>query len=185
MKRATVKLLVIIAALTVLSSCFSLIESAVEGAVAKETEEAITGSGSQSESQQATASEPASGAEAGDASAAPAAEAHGIAGTWVNPDYNDEGRSARLVYTLNADGTYAYLAFARIEGGEVYEGTVEYLKVWTDEQGRSCGQSIVTLGGMSWDTLDRIASDGSTLEVQSGVDRINPNGPRYSIYYRP
>jgi hypothetical protein len=38
---------------------------------------------------------------------------------------------------------------------------------------------------MSWETLDRIAADGSTLEVQSGVRKINPKGPRHSIYYRP
>ena len=175
MKRAVLMPLVIFAVLTLLVSCYSLLESAVEGAAAKETEEAVTGSGS--ESGQAEAVAPASGAQAG--------TAHAIAGTWINPEYNDEGRSARLVYTLNADGSYAYLAFDRIEGGQVYEGTVKYLKTWVDEEGRSCGHCTVTLGGMSWDTLDRIAADGSTLEVQSGVSKINPKGPRYSIYYRP
>jgi len=177
MKRTVLKLLVILAILTILASCYSLIENAVEGAVARETEESITGSGSTSESGQAETGGPSSTPQAG--------EAHGIAGTWVNPDYNDEGRSARVVYSLNADGTYTYLAFDRIEGGEVYEGTVKYLKTWVDEEGRSCGQCVVTLGGMSWETLDRIAADGSTLEVQSGVRKINPNGSRYSIYYRP
>jgi len=177
MKQLLIKLILVLGFLTLLASCHSLIESAVGGVVATETEEAITGSGSEAESGQAETSEPATGAEAG--------EAHGIAGTWINPEYNDEGRSARLVYSLNADGTYAYLAFDRVEGGEVYEGTVKYLKTWVDEEGRSCGQCVVTLGGMSWETLDRIAADGSTLEVQSGVRKINPKGPRYSIYYRP
>ena len=177
MKRSAVKLLVILAILTLLGSCYSIIESAVEGAVATETEEAITKSDSESESGQAEAGEPASGAEV--------SGSHDIVGTWINPDYNDEGRSARVVYSLNADGTYTYLAFDTIEGGEVYEGTVKYLKTWVDEQGRSCGQSIVTLRGMSWETLDRISADGSALEVQSGVRKINPKGSRYSIYYRP
>jgi hypothetical protein len=177
MKRAALKLLVILGGLAILASCFSLIETAVEGAVANETEEATAGSGSTSESGQAEAG--------GSVSAASVGEAHRIEGTWVNPDYNDEGRSARVVYSLNADGTYTYLAFERIEGGEAYEGTVKYLKTWIDEEGRSCGQCVVTLGGMSWDTLDRIAADGSTLEVQSGVRKINPSSPRYSIYYRP
>jgi hypothetical protein len=163
--------------LVILASCFSLIETAVEGAVARETEEAITGSDSTSEAGQAESG--------GSASTAAVGEEHPIAGTWINPDYNDEGRSARVVYTLNGDGTYTYLAFDQVEGGQAYEGTVEYVKTWTDEEGRSCGQSVVTLGGMAWDTLDRIAVDGSTLEVQSGVSKINPRGPRYSIYYRP
>ena len=176
MKQPLLKLVAVLGFIAILASCFSLIETAVEGAVANETEEAITGSDSTSESGQAESG--------GSASAAPVGEAHGIAGTWVNPDYNDEGRAARVVYTLNADGTYTYLAFDRIEGGQVYEGIVKYQKTWIDEEGRSCGQSVVTLRGMSWETLDRIAADGSTLEVQSGVRKINPNGPRYSIYYR-
>lgn len=175
MKRPLLKLAAVFGFLAILASCFSLIETAVEGAVAEETEEAITGSGSTSDS---------TAESGGSASAAKVGEAHGIAGTWVNPDYNDEGRSARVVYTLNADGTYTYLAFDMVEGGQVYEGTVKYVKTWIDEEGRSCGQSVVTLGGMSWDTLDRIAADGSTLEVQSGVRKINPKGSRYSIYYR-
>jgi hypothetical protein len=175
MKRAMLKLLAMIGILVILASCTSLIESAVQGFAAAETEEAGTGSGSGSG--QTQSAEPASGMQAG--------QAHGIEGTWINPEYNDEGRSARLVYSLNADGTYTYLAYDRIEGGEVYEGTVKYQKTWIDEEGRSCGQCLVTLGGMSWETLDRISVDGSTLEVQSGVRKINPDGPRYSIYYRP
>ena len=174
MKLSLLKLAAVLGFLTILASCYSLIESAVEDAVAQETEEAITGSDSTADS----------GKTGGSAAAEAVGEAHPIAGTWINPDYNDEGRSARVVYTLNADGTYTYLAFDRVEGGQVYEGTVEYVKTWIDEQGRNCGQSVVTLGGMSWDTLDRIAADGSTLEVQSGVRKINPKGSRYSIYYR-
>jgi hypothetical protein len=181
MKRPLLKLAAVLGLLAILASCFSLIENAVEGAVAKETEEAVTGSGSTSDSTAESTAE-----SGGSASASPqVSEAHPIAGTWINPDYDDEGRSARVVYTLNADGTYTYLAFDRVEGGQVYEGTVKFIKTWIDKEGRSCGQSVVTLRGMSWDTLDRIAADGSTLEVQSGVSKINPKGPRYSIYYRP
>ena len=176
MKPPLITLVAVLGFLSILASCYSLIESAVQSAVAAETEEAITGSGSTSESGQAEAGGPKSDSSVG--------EVHGIEGAWVNPDYNDEGRSARVVYSLNADGTYTYLAFDKIEGGQAYEGTVKYLKTWTDEEGRSCGQCVVTLGGMSWETLDRIAADGSSLEVQSGVGKINPNGPRYSIYYR-
>ena len=91
------------------------------------------------------------------------------------------------MYSLNADGTYTYLAFDRVDGsGTVYEGTFKYLKTWIDEEGRSCGQCTVTLNnGMSWKTLDRIGADGSILKVQSGVRKSNPKGARYSIYYRP
>jgi len=177
MRQPLIELATILGFLTILVSCYSLIESAVEGVVATEAEEAISGSSSEAESAEAQAAETASAPQID--------ETHGIAGTWVNPEYNDEGRSARVVYTPNTDGSYTYLAFDRIEGGEVYEGTVKYLKTWVDEEGRSCGQCVVTLGGMSWETLDRIAADGSALEVQSGVRKINPKGPRYSIYYRP
>jgi hypothetical protein len=175
MKPSILKLLVILAILTTMGSCYSLIESAVGDSVAGETEKAITDSGSKADSGSAEIS----------GSAEQAGDAHEIAGTWVNPEYNDEGRSARLVYSPDSDATYTYLAFDRIEGGEVYEGTAEYLKTWIDEEGRSCGQCIVTLRGMSWETLDRISADGSTLEVQSGVREINPKRSRYSIYYRP
>ena len=175
MKQLIVKSLTVFGLLAVLASCYSLIESAVEGAVAAETEETISESAGDSDQ------ESVENAETGDVGD------HNIVGTWANPEYNDEGRSARVVYSLNADGTYTYLAFDRVDGsGTVYEGTVKYLKTWIDEEGRSCGQCIVTLNkGMSWKTLDRIGADGSTLEVQSGVRKINPKGARYSIYYRP
>ena len=179
MKQPLIKLMAVLGLLILLVSCYSIIESAVENAVAEETEEAVAGS--EDDSGQAAAE---TGGSASGTGTSGAAGEHDIAGTWINPEYNDEGRSARVVYTLNADGTYTYLAFDRIEGGDVYEGMVKYVKIWIDEQGRSCGQSVVTLGGMSWDTLDRISADGSALEVQSGVRKINPSGPRYSIYYR-
>ena len=174
MRQHLLKLLIVLGLLAVLASCYSLIESAVEGAVASETEEAISESNGDNDQKSV---ESAGSGEVGN---------HNIVGAWVNPEY-DEGRSARVVYSLNSDGTYTYLAFDRVDGsGDVYEGTVEYLKTWIDEAGRSCGQSIVTLNnGMSWETLDRIGADGSTLEVQSGVRKINPKGARYSIYYRP
>ena len=109
-----------------------------------------------------------------------------IIGVWVNPDYDGEGRSGKLVYTEQADGTILYKAYDNSDGsGNVYSGEVVYQKIWSDTEGRRMGNSKVTLeGGMSWETLDRISADGSTLEVQSGVDKIDPNGPRYSIYYR-
>jgi hypothetical protein len=109
-----------------------------------------------------------------------------IIGTWINPDYNNDGRSARVEYAANTDGTIGYAAFDKADGsGNVYKGTVKYLERWTDGEGRQCGRSIVTLDiGMSWETLDRISADGKTLEVQSGVKAIDPSGPRYSVYYR-
>lgn len=175
MKQQMLKLLIVLGVLVLLASCYSLIESAAEGAVATETEEAVSESNGNNDQKSV---ESAGGGEVGD---------HNIVGAWVNPEYNDGGRSARVVYSLNSDGTYTYLAFDRVDGsGDVYEGTVKYLKTWIDEEGRSCGQCIVTLNnGMSWETLDRIGADGSTLEVQSGVRKINPKGGRYSIYYRP
>ena len=185
MKQPVRKLVLAAAVLTVfvvlstLSSCFSLIESAVEDAIAKETEEAVTDAAAKESQSQSESSESSPAAEL--------ASEHNIAGAWINAEYNDEGRSARVVYSLTSEGNYTYLAFDTADGGgEVYEGTVQYLKTWIDAQGRSCGQSIVTLSnGMSWKTLDRISVDGSALEVQSGVRKINPKGPRYSIYYRP
>ncbi|MBN1797835.1 MAG: hypothetical protein JW822_04635 [Spirochaetales bacterium] len=109
-----------------------------------------------------------------------------IIGTWINADYNNDGRSARVDYIAGSDGTISYAAFDKADGsGNVYKGTVKYLERWTDTEGRQCGKSIVTLDlGMSWETLDRISADGKTLEVQSGVSEIDPKGPRYSVYYR-
>jgi hypothetical protein len=33
------------------------------------------------------------------------------------PEYNDAGRSARVEYSLNSDGTYTYLAFDLADSG--------------------------------------------------------------------
>jgi len=109
-----------------------------------------------------------------------------IIGIWVNPDYDGQGRSAKLVYTERADGKIIYKAYDKSDGsGNVYSGEVVYKKMWVDPEGRRVGKSVVTLeGGMSWETLDRISVDGTTLEVQSGTDQIDPDGPQYSIYYR-
>ena len=109
-----------------------------------------------------------------------------VVGTWTNPNYNQDNRSAKLVYTLNADGTLSYIAYDKDDGsGNKYEGTVTYKEQWMDSDGRLNGKSMLTLeGGMSWETLDRISADGNTLEVQSGTSDIDPNGSRYSIYYR-
>ncbi len=164
-------------AVGLLVSCSSIFDAAVDGMVDRERDAAVA---------EADAS-------AGGGSSAQRAPGnvdlsiHRIVGAWENPDYNDEGRAARVVYSLDADGTFTYLAFDRLDGsGKVFEGTVTYIKTWIDEQGRSCGESTVTLdNGMSWNTLDRIGVDGNTLEVQSGVRKINPKGPRYSIYFRP
>ena len=109
-----------------------------------------------------------------------------IFGTWINRDYDGKGRSGMVVYEKLGDGTYAYKAYDNSDGsGNVYEGTVVYQETWSDGEDRQMGRSSVTLdNGMSWVTLERISADGSTLEVQPGVDEINPKGARYSIYYR-
>ncbi|MCK4804828.1 MAG: hypothetical protein KAT88_09725 [Spirochaetes bacterium] len=39
-------------------------------------------------------------------------------------------------------------------------------------------------GGMSWDTLTRMSSDGTVLEVQSGTEKLDPDSKQYSIYNR-
>jgi hypothetical protein len=109
-----------------------------------------------------------------------------VIGTWINKDYNNDGRSGMVEYIADSDGTISYRACDNADGsGNVYKGKVSYRKRWTDEQGRQCGRCTVTLDfGMSWETLDRVSKDGKTLEVQSGVKTIDPKGPRYSIYYR-
>ena len=110
----------------------------------------------------------------------------GLIGTWINTSYDNEGRSGMVVYGEKSDGTIVYTAYDKSDGsGDAYEGTVSIESTSTDAQGRTLIQSTVALfGGMVWDTLARISADGSTLEVQSGVATIDPDGPRYSIYYR-
>ena len=113
-------------------------------------------------------------------------EGEGLIGTWINEDYNGDGRSAKVVYTQKADNTIIYSSYDNSDGtGNVYEGTVDIKEMKKDAEGRVLGKSVVTLdGAMSWDTLFRISADGSTLEVQSGTESIDAKGPRYSIYYR-
>ena len=113
-------------------------------------------------------------------------EGEGLIGTWINEDYNGDNRSAKVVYTQKADSTIVYSSYDNADGtGNVYEGTVDIKEIKKDSQGRVIGKSVVTLdGAMSWETLFRISADGSTLEVQSGTESIDPKGPRYSIYYR-
>ena len=109
-----------------------------------------------------------------------------IDGTWINADYDNEGRSGKVVYTKTGEGTYNYEAIDKSDGsGNIFPGTVKYIERYIDSEGRLCGKSLVTLEGcMSWETLDRISADGNTLELQSGVAQINTDGARYSIYYR-
>jgi hypothetical protein len=163
--------LVTIIAVVGFSGCSSMMETVMQRPSQVSEEESAT---SEKEAEEETSQE---SAETG---------SNEIIGIWVNPDYNGEGRSAKLVYTERADGTIIYKAYDNSDGsGNVYSGEVEYKKMWVDSEGRRVGKSVVTLeGGMSWETLDRISVDGTTLEVQSGVDKIDPNGPRYSIYYR-
>ncbi len=119
--------------------------------------------------------------------AAPGSPVHAIAGTWTNPDYDGEGRSAKVVYTPRKGGGFDYTAYDNADGsGQAYEGKAVYKKTWSDKKGFSYGLSTVTLTefGMSWETLDRISPNGKILEVQPGVTEIDPEGARYSIYYR-
>lgn len=117
---------------------------------------------------------------------ATASVGEGLVGTWINEDYNGEGRSAKVVYTQKADGTIVYISYDNSDGsGNTYEGKVDVKEMKEDSQGRTVGRSVVTLAeSMSWDTLFRISADGSMLEVQSGTENIDPKGPQYSIYYR-
>ena len=157
-----------------LGSCSSVVEGLI-GGTEKQAEEkpAKAGSGSKEEVKEPV---PVSGD--------PSEKK--LLGTWTNPKYNGEGRSARLEYAANPDGTIRYIAYDNDDGsGKKYEGTITYKEKWIDSEGRLCGKSMVTLSdGMSWETLDRIGADGNSLEVQSGTDRIDPKGPRYSIYYK-
>jgi hypothetical protein len=117
----------------------------------------------------------------------PKEAAHPIAGIWTNPDYNGQGRSARVSYKSTGGNTFLYNACDNADGsGDVYTGKVIYKKTWKNAKGYRYGLSTVTLSqiGMSWETLDRISPDGKTLEVQPGVKEINPKGARYSVYKR-
>jgi hypothetical protein len=168
----------VIASLGLLISCSWIADAAIDSMIDHETEKAAA------EAETEAAGSAAASSQTAPQNAEPSV--HKVVGAWENPDYNNEGRAARVVFGLNDDGTYTYLAFDRLDGGEVFEGTVVYQRTWVDEEGRSCGESTVTLNnGMSWNTLDRISADGNVLEIQSGVREINPQGARYSIYYRP
>ena len=142
------------------------------------------------EPEKETASEPAESAEeTGETQTvevATGSSGEGLVGTWINEEYNGDGRSAKVVYTQKADGTIVYISYDNSDGsGKAYEGTVDVKETKEGSQGRSVGKSVVTLDeSMSWDTLFRISTDGSTLEVQSGTENIDSKGPRYSIYYR-
>ncbi len=109
-----------------------------------------------------------------------------IIGTWINKDYNGQGRSGRVVYSKDPKGKIRYVATDMADGsGAKYPGSVVFHKQWTDDKGVRHGQSTVTLDqGFAWKTLSRISADGKTLEVQSGVKKINPKGARYSIYHK-
>jgi hypothetical protein len=106
-------------------------------------------------------------------------------GTWINTDYDGQGRSGMVVYIQEDGESITYSAYDNSDGsGNVYKGKVQILSEWTDDEGRIYTQSKVTLeDGMAWDTLSRISADGKTLEVQPEATEIDPNNSRYSIYY--
>ena len=106
-------------------------------------------------------------------------------GTWINTDYDGQGRSGMVVYMQEDGGSITYSAYDNSDGsGNIYKGNVQILSEWTDDEGRIYTQSKVTLeDGMAWDTLSRISADGKSLEVQPEATEIDPNNSRYSIYY--
>ncbi len=106
-------------------------------------------------------------------------------GTWINTNYDGQGRSGMVVYMQEDGGSITYSAYDNSDGsGNIYKGSVQILSEWTDDEGRIYTQSKVTLeDGMAWDTLSRISADGKTLEVQPEATEIDPNNSRYSIYY--
>lgn len=109
-----------------------------------------------------------------------------ILGTWANKAYDDQQRSGRVTYTRSSEDAIRYVATDMSDGtGKRYPGSVVFHEQWTGDDGYRHAVSTVTLdAGFAWKTLSRISPDGKTLEVQSGVEKINPNGPRYSVYYR-
>lgn len=115
-----------------------------------------------------------------------ASSGEGLIGTWINTDYNNDNRSAMVVYDEKSNGNLAYTAYDNTDGsGNSYQGMIEITEVWTDPEGRTVMNSIVDMtGGMSWKTITRMGSDGSMIEVQSGTKTIDPDGPQYSLYYR-
>ncbi|MEA2016647.1 MAG: hypothetical protein U9O59_08135 [Actinomycetota bacterium] len=106
-------------------------------------------------------------------------------GTWINTDYDGQGRSGMVLYIQEDDGSITYSAYDNSDGsGNIYKGSVKILSERTDDEGRIYTQSKVTLeDGMAWDTLTRISADGQTPEVQPEATEIDPNNSRYSIYY--
>ena len=106
-------------------------------------------------------------------------------GIWINTDYDNQDRSAMVVYVQEADKTISYSAYDNSDGsGNVYKGSVQFLSKWTDNEGRVYAQCKVTLEeGMAWNTLSRVSEDGKTLEVQPDATEIDINDSRYSIYY--
>ncbi len=165
-----VGIILLITSVIFVSGCSS---TSFLGNLGKETEEKATETPGKTVESEKT-EEPAAGRGAG------------LIGTWINTEYNNENRSAMVVYDNGSDGIIVYKAYDNADGsGDSYEGTVEMVEVWTDPEGRTNIKSTVTItGGMSWETLTRMNGDGTMLEVQSGTETINPDGQRYSIYYR-
>jgi len=106
-------------------------------------------------------------------------------GTWINSDYDGQGRSGMVVYIQEDGESITYSAYDNSDGsGNIYKGSIQILSEWTDGEGRIYTQSKVTLDvGTAWDTLSRISADGKTLEVQPEATEIDSNNSRYSIYY--
>jgi len=106
-------------------------------------------------------------------------------GTWINSDYDGQGRSGMVVYIQEDGESITYSAYDNSDGsGNIYKGSIQILSEWIDDEGRMYTQSKVTLEDkMAWDTLGRVSADGQTLEVQPEATEIDSNNSRYSIYY--
>ena len=67
-------------------------------------------------------------------------------GTWINTDYDGQGRSGMVVYIQEDDKSITYSAYDNSDGsGNVYKGSVQILSERTDGEGRIYIQSKVTL----------------------------------------
>jgi len=107
--------------------------------------------------------------------------------TWINPDYTLEAKI--VVYPDGTMSPYSLVDMPLDTPHYEYRYTIH--EAWTDSDGNIWFKSTHKFGVETWYQINKISESGNVWEYHLAYgdlsnlpDEINPDAPKYRIYYR-
>jgi hypothetical protein len=113
-----------------------------------------------------------------------------LAGTWVNPDYNESPDfSGKVVFIDNGDGTFTEDLYSTTTDAEPLLTTIVYVTdQYTDPSGNLITKWYADYFGTTAYILNMLHADNVVSESNFAYDdyptEINPESTEYNIFYR-